>query len=159
MYEIPHHDDKLEALHIYLEANKTDREDSAWYYLHNPNIVDHVNSMSKVDTERLKEELWTWSKVLIARLADPLSETTNADLDGHYLYASIFLFVDDIEVEEYLVDNISIVSSIPVGSHPIEFYYKVRDKIIRLGKLLGKSYAYSLKQIEEKIAVENANYR
>jgi hypothetical protein len=151
MYQIPDIEDKAKALYIYLESNKTDTEGDSWYYHHNPNIVFYINSLSKIDCEKLISQIWDWEESILCNLADPFLDISNPNLDGYYLYGKIFLKIKNVENEEYLIENIHLLRSIAKRSQPIQFYLKLADKIALLNDKENGKYNNAAEQIRLKI--------
>lgn len=156
IYNISAIDDKIEALRLYLEANKYDEKGDAWHSIHDPNIVAFLNGFNKVESDKLLTSMWTWGEDLFWHLADPFLDIVNPHIEGNCLYIKIFLAVSDFEVNEYLMNNVSAVILIPIGIEPIEFYYRLKDKVVKVAKLLDRSEDFALKQIEVKITIEEA---
>lgn len=165
MYEIPDINDKVNAINKYLESNKDERESDTWIMIHDPNITAHLNGLSKSECHRLLKEMWSWKQEFIGMLADPISEVTNPYIDGNFIYGKIFLAIDDYNTEEYLIENIHIVTHIPKRTQSIEFYYKLRDKAIRVNDLVKKTRNehnlntmgdFGIQNILAKIKIEEA---
>ena len=154
MNQIPNIQDKIQALYIYLENNQSDEEGDSWYYLHNPNIVSHINNFSKIECEKLMTEIWKWDEKTFYHLADPFINISNSNLDGYYIYGQIFLKVSNIEATEYLVENTQIVHNIPKGTYPIDFYIDLDNKINSLNERSYGYYGYWVEQIKSKVAFE-----
>jgi len=154
IYNISTIDDKVEALRLYLEANKYDDEGDAWHSIHYPNIVAFVNQFNKVECDRLLASMRTWGEDLFWHMADPFLDIVNPHINGNLLYIKIFLAATDSETEEYLMNNISVVTLIPIGVEPVEFYYRLKDKVICVSKRLGRNEDFTLTQIEVKIGIE-----
>lgn len=130
MYQIPDIEDKIQALYIYLKNNESDTEGDLWHYSHNPNIVLHINNFSKAECEKLTVVIWNWEESIRYNLADPFLDISNPNLDGYYLYGRIYLKITNIEMCEYLIENIHALRSIVVGSQPIQFYFDLEKKLL-----------------------------
>lgn len=155
MDEMPEIEDKIKALYLYIESNASDTESDSWYYGHNPIIVSYINNLSKKDCEKLVSEIWNWKEEILIDLADPFLEIRNPNLNGCFLYCKIFMEINDIENEEYLLGNIHVVNAIPKGSQPMSFYIDLENKITRLNEKLNGNYKYPVEQIKLKINTEN----
>ncbi|MCV9927619.1 hypothetical protein OIU83_08155 [Flavobacterium sp. LS1R49] len=154
MEEIPKIEDKIKALYLYIDGNASDTEGDSWYYGHNPIIVSHINTLSKAECERLVSEIWNWKEEILVDLADPFLQIENPNLDGCFLYCKIFMNITDIENEQYLIENIHLVNTIPKRSQPISFFLDLENKIIRVNEKLDGRYKYCVEQIKLKINTE-----
>jgi len=155
MNEIPKIEDRIKALYMYIEGNASDTEGDSWHYGHNPIIVSHINNLSKKDCERLTSEVWNWKEEILINLADPFLGIRNPNLNGYFLYCKIFMEINDIENEEYLLGNIHLVNAIPKRTQPLSFYIELENKITKLNEKLNGNYKYSVEQIKLKIDTEN----
>lgn len=150
------HEDKILALKEYLEFYSDDDEGDSWIYGHNPNIVAHLNSLSAEMCKKLTRKVLSWPKESLYNLADPLLEESNPYLDGAYLYGEIFLAVDDVDMEEYLVGNLHVFTWTRLGEIPIDFYFRLQAKIIEYDKVNQHKYGFLLKLMTEKIVLEES---
>ncbi|MTH14132.1 hypothetical protein [Flavobacterium sp. LC2016-01] len=156
MNEIPEIENKIEALYLYINSNSADQEGDSWYYDHNPKIVSHINSFSKTECEKFVSELWNWKEEIIFDLADPFLNIVNPNLNGSYLYCKLILYVDDIESQEYLVQNIQVVHNIPIKAQPIDFYLDLAKKILIINEKNNQNYNYAVEEIRSKITTEKS---
>lgn len=154
--KIPDIENKTEALYVYLESNASDNEGDSWYYDHNLKIVSHINNFTKADCENFTSEIWNWKEEIIFDLADPFLHIVNPNLNGSYLYCKLILHMDDMESQEYLIQNIQVVHNIPKKTHPIDFYLDLAKKILIINKKNNENYSYAVEQIRLKIITEKS---
>ncbi|MBK8724313.1 MAG: hypothetical protein IPL95_19310 [Saprospiraceae bacterium] len=108
-HSILKHPDKILALEFYLKSNKNDNEGDSWFFGHNPNIENHLLSLTEQDSIKLQTEIFNWNEFEKFKIADPISDTKNKYIDGHYIYGKIFLSIDDFEKLEYLIQNLVVI--------------------------------------------------
>jgi hypothetical protein len=149
---------RLHALYLYIEANQDVDEGDAWIHLHDPKICSYLNSFSKSEWEQLEQEMFSWNETILFNLADPLISAKNKHISVEYLYARIFLQAKSLEDLVYLVQNIHLVSYIPIGKCEINFYHEIKHKIIRLSEHFGSDNSYWLEVLDSKIESETDHY-
>lgn len=66
MNEIPQIEDKVEALRLYLEANKNDNEGDSWIFGHYPIMIEHLNTFDKKDYDKLIIEMPIWKDDIVS---------------------------------------------------------------------------------------------
>ncbi|SHE52845.1 hypothetical protein [Pedobacter caeni] len=127
--------DKVEALRLYIENNLSDNEGDSWPYVHNRQIVYHIDRLSKVNCEQLVLKIWDWDAEIIMCLADPFLEISNPNLDGCFLYCKLFLAAEKFEDVHYLGDNLPYaISHINTGTQPLGFYVDLETKVMETFK-------------------------
>jgi len=154
MDEIPKIENKIEALYLYINGNSVDQEGDSWHYYHNPKIVSHLNSFSKNECEKFVSEIWNWKEEIVLDLADPFLSIVNPNLNGSYLYCKLILHVDDLESQEYLIQNIQVVHNIPKRSQPLNFYLDLAKKVLNVNEKNNGSYNYAAEEMRLKIIEE-----
>ena len=130
MLEVPKIEDKIEALRIYLEANKNDDEGDNWTFGHNPTIINFLDTFSGEEYEILKVEIENWSDEVVCNLADPIGECSNKVIDGGYIYCKIFVQINRIEELEYLIENLAAYAWEIKGSYSQMFYDRLLQKTV-----------------------------
>lgn len=146
--------DRLHALYLYVEANQDVDEGDTWIHHHDLEICTYLNSFSQSEWEQLEQQMFGWTEVILFNLADPLISAKNKHISVEYLYAKIFLQAQNLEDLMYLVQNIHLVSCIPIGKCEINFYHKIKHKIIKLAEHFNSDYSYWLQVLDSKIESE-----
>ncbi|WP_143166674.1 hypothetical protein [Pedobacter caeni] len=149
---MPEIEDKIEALRLYIENNLSINESDFWYYVLNPEMVSHMDRLSKADCEQLALKIWDWDAETLMCLADPFLEISNPNLDGCFLYCKLFLVVEKFEDIHYLGGNMPpAVTHIEPGTQPLHFYTDLENKAIEA----FKDYEpFFLRYIREKLEEE-----
>ncbi len=156
-HSILKHPDKILALEFYLKSNKNDNEGDSWIFGHNPNIENHLLSLTEPESIKLHTEVLKWNESEKGNIADAISDTKNKYIDGQYIYGKIFLSIDDFETLEYLIQNLAMIVWESKKKRPIEFYIKILDKVKALNKQLDNGYNHLIGIIEKKIEKEKAD--
>ncbi|ACU04351.1 hypothetical protein [Pedobacter heparinus] len=154
IYRKEHPTDRVHALYLYLEANQDIDEGDTLINLHDPEICSYLKSFSQSEWELFEQRMSSWNEAALFNIADALLSATNEHISVKYLYAKIFLQTENLEGLEYLVQNIHLVSCIPIGECGIDFYQEIKQKIIKLSKHFGSDYSYWLLVLDLKIESE-----
>ncbi|SHE52876.1 hypothetical protein SAMN04488522_101463 [Pedobacter caeni] len=148
MQTVPDIEDKIEALYLFMESNLSGRYAEDWTYMLDPEIVFHLNSLSKEECENLVLRIWDWDADILICLADPFIGDYYSHLDGGFLYCKLFLVIENFGDLEYLYDNLPhAVSRINAGTQPLSFYVDLENKAIETFKV---KESYGIDCIREK---------
>lgn len=153
IYKMPQIKDRVKALQLYMECNASDDIGENWEHFHNHEIISHLNSLSETDCQRLMTEMWLWGDEVYSNLADPFLVISNPNLDGDFLYCKIFMETSDAELEEYLLENLT-VGGIQKGSQPITFFLDLESKAKRVNERLNGGWTIRIEGIRQKIEEE-----
>lgn len=148
MTEIPKIEDKIEALKLYLGANRNDDEGDSWIFGHNLIIIRHLNSFSEKENQILRHRIKNWEDDLTSNLADPISECENEKIDGSLIYCEIFLQIQSFEDLEYLVQNLAAIASTILVKQSNEFYEQLIAKTSEINEKLNSSYNHTVDYLQ-----------
>jgi hypothetical protein len=79
-----------------------------WEYIHSPYIRDYLSELSKEDAETFSLQVLTWEDDFhLYRIANDIIFCNNPHLRQDYLYARLFVKIENTEYLEYSLGNLN----------------------------------------------------
>lgn len=85
------------------------REDGGeWEYIHSPYIRDYLSQLNKEEAEKFSIQVLSWEDDFhLYRIADDIIFCENSLLRQQYLFAQIFVLIEDAKFLDYLLENLN----------------------------------------------------
>lgn len=146
--------DKVEALFLFIKGNLDETDGDAWIHGLDPIIESWLDGFSESEWNLLEAEVLNWNEDILIHIAIPILLKAPRYANGDLIFAKIFLQIEHLDNQLYLVSDIHGLSRIPDGKCEISWYNELKDKVINLKSIFGSDYYYGLEYIDLKIRTE-----